>query len=80
MLSPPSIPLALAAFTTGAAWAGFNEDHLGRLHEGYLADITVLSENPLTVAAETLPKLKVILTIVGGEIVYVNRGSSKISP
>lgn len=63
---------ALNAFTRGAAWAGFSEKDLGQLDEGYLADITVLSADPLTVPEDDFLKTQVMLTIVGGEILYVS--------
>ncbi len=66
---------ALAAFTTGAAWAGFSEAELGRLKEGYLADITVLSEDPMKASPGELIGAKVMLTIVQGELAYVRPGA-----
>ncbi len=35
---------ALDAFTKGANYAAFQEDHLGRIEKGYTADLTVLIE------------------------------------
>lgn len=70
---------ALAAFTTGAAWAGFSEKRLGRLSKGYLGDITVLSQDPLTADGPALLNAQVMLTIINGEIVYV-RGTADAAP
>lgn len=66
---------ALAAFTTGAAWASFTEKDLGRLGEGYVADITVLSADPLEAPEAGLLKTQVMLTIIDGEIVYAAPGA-----
>lgn len=66
---------ALAAFTRGAAWAGFAEAHLGRLAEGQLADITVLSADPTTAPEAELLSTQVRLTIVQGEIRYAADGA-----
>lgn len=70
---------ALAAFTTGAAWASFTEDELGRLADGYLADVTVLSKDPLEVPEDQFLDTQVMLTIIGGEIVYV-KGDADAPP
>jgi len=43
---------ALIAYTRTAGLAGFQEDRLGRLASGYLADVVVLDRNLLTVPAE----------------------------
>lgn len=70
---------ALAAFTTGAAWAGFSEDRLGRITKGYLADITVLSEDPLEAAPQKLLNAQAMLTIVQGKLLFV-RGDADAPP
>jgi hypothetical protein len=61
---------ALAAFTTGAAYAAHQEDRRGRLHPGYFADMTVLDRDPLTIPSEDLLRTKVVMTVVNGEVVY----------
>jgi predicted amidohydrolase YtcJ len=62
---------ALAAFTYGAAYAGFAEDSRGRIAVGRLADLTVF-DGPLA-ADRSLLERKVALTVVGGEVVYEAR-------
>ncbi len=62
---------ALAGFTTGAAWAAFEEESGGRLAEGNRADFTVLDRDPLMVPAAELPRLKVLRTVVGGADAWV---------
>jgi predicted amidohydrolase YtcJ len=57
---------ALAAFTTGPAWAAFEEESGGNLVEGKRADFTVFEQDPLTVPAAELPRLRVLRTVVGG--------------
>jgi predicted amidohydrolase YtcJ len=67
---------AVAGFSSGAAYASFSEDHRGRIREGYDADFTVLSEHvePIVGGREAnmqrLLDAHVMLTIVGGEVVY----------
>jgi predicted amidohydrolase YtcJ len=61
-----SMEEALAAYTLGSAWASGMEDRAGRLGAGYLADLVVLSDNPLTVPPEALLEMQVLGTMVGG--------------
>jgi predicted amidohydrolase YtcJ len=65
-----SIEEAIAGFTSGAAYAGHREDHLGVLAPGFRADLTVLRGDPIAVAPSELPKLEVHATLVDGELVY----------
>jgi predicted amidohydrolase YtcJ len=59
---------ALRAYTYGSAYAGFAERRLGLLEPGYLADLAVLTADPLQ--AEDLGQVAVLATIVGGETVH----------
>jgi hypothetical protein len=61
---------ALRAMTIDAAWQVFQEDRVGSLEPGKLADIVILDGDPLTV--EDVRTLKVVETIVGGRTVYQN--------
>jgi len=61
---------ALRGFTVDAAWAGFDEDRLGALTAGRRADFTVLDRDPLVVALEELPKLKVLATWIDGRAAW----------
>ena len=56
--------------TIGSAWFAQEEDQLGSIEPGKLADLVVLSDDYLTVADEDLRSLKSVLTLVGGDIVY----------
>ena len=60
---------ALHGYTWGGAFAAFEETVKGRLAPGYLADIAVLSHNPLTDLA-ALAEARVLLTMVNGQVVY----------
>ena len=57
---------ALAGFTSGAAFAGFQEDELGRLAVGRRADFVVLSGDPLATPPDELAALRVEETWIGG--------------
>jgi predicted amidohydrolase YtcJ len=61
---------ALYSYTMGNAIAAFEEDIKGSLTPGKLADITVLSQNLLTVPDDRLLDTEVVMTIVGGRIRY----------
>lgn len=61
---------ALRSYTINAAFGAFEEDLKGTLEVGKLADVTVLSQDILTIAEELIPETAVVATIVGGEIVY----------
>jgi hypothetical protein len=63
---------ALRLLTSDNAYAEFAEKRRGRIEPGYDADFTVLDREifaPGTPAGEIL-KAKVVMTVVGGEIVY----------
>ncbi len=61
---------ALRAATWAPAFAAFEEDIKGTLVPGRLADVVVLSRDILTVPEDEIRATKVLLTIVGGEVVY----------
>jgi predicted amidohydrolase YtcJ len=65
--------MALSMYTKEAAFSIFEENNMGTIVEGKLADMVVLSENPLIASPESWSdKLRVEMTIVGGDIVYEN--------
>ena len=61
---------ALAAYTTGGAYAEHTETWKGRLRPGFAADVTILSADIEAVAPEALDTLSVARTIVGGRTVW----------
>jgi predicted amidohydrolase YtcJ len=61
---------ALRARTLDAAYAAFEDDIKGSLEVGKLADITVLSNDILTVPDDELANTRVLYTIVGGKVRY----------
>ena len=52
-----------------AAYVG-DKSKLGSLEPGKLADVVVLDGNYMTVPEESISELQVVLTIVGGKVVY----------
>ena len=61
---------ALKSYTINGAYAAFEENLKGSLEIGKLADITVLSKNILTIPADEILDTKVMMTIVGGKILF----------
>ncbi|MEN9419063.1 MAG: hypothetical protein RI988_2683 [Pseudomonadota bacterium] len=61
---------ALALYTRDAAWLAFSEHERGMLRPGLLADLTVLSEDPVACDPEALRDARVLATAVGGEWVH----------
>lgn len=60
----------LQALTTWAAYQYFEEDRKGSLKVGKLADMVVLSANPLTVPRGDIDKIRVTATIKEGRIIF----------
>ena len=65
-----TIEQALAAYTTGAAYAEFMEKDKGTLAPGMLADFVVLDRDLTKVPPPEILKTKVLRTVVGGKTVY----------
>lgn len=65
-----TVAQAIAGYTTGAAYAGHRESTEGSLEAGKLADLIILSQNPFEVDPHELSKTRLLLTMVGGRVVY----------
>jgi predicted amidohydrolase YtcJ len=61
---------ALRLYTAGGAWLGFEERDKGSLEPGKLADLVVLSKDPLRVPPEELGSIRVEMTLVGGNVAH----------
>ncbi len=61
---------ALRAYTLDAAYGEFAEGFKGSIEVGKAADFTVFSQDIMTVAEDKLLQTKVMMTILGGQIVY----------
>ena len=64
---------ALRAYTRGAAYAAYEEDHKGRIAPGYWADLTVIGKDLREIPPEEIPNAGIDFTIVGGSVVYERR-------
>lgn len=61
---------ALACATLGGAKLTFEDDEKGSIAIGKLADLAVLSADPLQCSADDLARIESVLTIVDGRVVY----------
>jgi predicted amidohydrolase YtcJ len=61
---------AIAAYTSGSAFAEFAEKDKGTLAPGMLADLVVLDMDITSVAPEKILGTRVLRTVVGGKTVY----------
>ncbi len=61
---------ALKAITLWSAYQHFEEDRKGSIEVGKLADLVVLSENPLTVDPSQIGEIRVLETIKEGKTVF----------
>ena len=61
---------ALIAHTRRNAYFVFQEDSLGSIQPGKLADLVVLDRDYLTIPADQIKDIRPVLTMVGGRIVY----------
>lgn len=65
-----SVEQALYALTMGGAHHSFEENKKGSITPGKLADFAVLDRNPLEIPSEDLLNMKVLMTILGGKVIY----------
>ncbi len=65
-----SLEDAIKAYTLGAAFAGRREREEGSLEMGKLADLIIVNQDLFKIPASTIDKTQVLLTMVGGKVVY----------
>lgn len=65
---------ALWMKTRWAAYYTGEEDRLGSIEAGKLADFVVLGGDYMTVAEDEISKIPVLMTVVGGKVVYEEPG------
>jgi predicted amidohydrolase YtcJ len=66
-LSPEAV---LRAATIDAAWELHQDETTGSLEVGKFADFIVLDRNPLIIPAAEIAATRVLLTVIGGSVVY----------
>jgi predicted amidohydrolase YtcJ len=65
-----SVAETVAGYTLGAAYAGRREKTEGSIETGKLADLIVVSQNVFDIDPRQIAQTKVLMTIVGGRVVY----------
>jgi len=61
---------ALRSYTLHNAFAAFEEGQKGSITPGKLADVAVLSADITAIPADEIPSVRVVTTVLGGEVVY----------
>jgi hypothetical protein len=61
---------ALIAHTRKNAYLVFQENNLGSIQPGKLADLLVLDRDYLTIPADQIKNIKPLMTMTGGRVVY----------
>ena len=73
VLSPTqavSVHQALIMHARNGAYASFDETQKGSVMVGKLADLVLLDNDPRALEPEAIKEIKVMMTIIGGEIVW----------
>ncbi len=71
---------ALRLYTEGSAWFSGEEKDKGRIAEGRLADLAVLSGDYFSVPEEEIKHLESVLTLVDGKVVHGSGGFAPLAP
>lgn len=66
--------IALAAWTTSAAYASHSDNEFGQIRSGHRADFVVLDDDPTRVDPGAIGKIDVLATVVDGEVVHDTGG------
>jgi predicted amidohydrolase YtcJ len=68
---------ALRAYTSGGAYAMFAENTRGTLEPGKLADLVMIDRDITQVPGPEIRNAHVVMTVVGGKVVYERGASGK---
>lgn len=63
---------AIRGYTIDGAYSGFEEKNKGSIERGKLADLIVVSADPLTVPSDQIKDIRVLITVIDGKIVWRN--------
>lgn len=61
---------AIQLYTKGAAFASYKKETRGQIAPGFVADFTILAEDPFQVKQARLRDMNVVMTVVNEQIVY----------
>jgi predicted amidohydrolase YtcJ len=76
----PSRRQALQMYTRNSAFMANDDDRRGTLEPGKFADLAVLSSDYLTAPVNEIGKIRSVLTMVGGNVVYADQPFAKLAP
>lgn len=71
---------ALELWTNGSAWFSSDQGKKGRIQEGQLADLAVLSADFFSIPEDDIKSLESVLTVVGGKVVFGADEFSELAP
>jgi predicted amidohydrolase YtcJ len=72
--------IALELWTAGSAWFSNEQGRKGRIQEGMLADLAVLSDDFFSVPEEDIKAIESVLTVVGGDVVHGAAEFTRLGP
>ena len=76
----PSRRQALEMYTRNSAFMANDDDKRGTLEPGKFADLAVLSADYLTAPVKEIGKIKSVMTMVGGNVVYAAAPFAGVAP
>jgi predicted amidohydrolase YtcJ len=76
----PSRRQALEMYTRNSAFMANDDDKRGTLEPGKFADLAVLSSDYLTAPVGEIGKIRSVLTMVGGKVVYASGPYTSLAP
>jgi predicted amidohydrolase YtcJ len=68
-----SITEAVRAYTSGSAFAEFQDAVKGTIVRGKVADLVILSDDVFSIPAARLKDVQVLTTVAGGKVVHQRR-------
>jgi predicted amidohydrolase YtcJ len=75
-----SVEEALRLMTIESAYALFRDEEVGSLEVNKFADLIVLSQDPIAVAANDINDIEVWMTMVAGKVEYCAEGHAEVCP
>ena len=67
-----SVKEAIHSYTIDGAYSGFEEKSKGSIEPRKLADLIVVSKDPLTIPSDQIKDIRVLVTVIDGKIVWRN--------